>query len=295
MISRSPERLFHEAIFFGNYRSTSQSTLLKDRLDYALTLLGGLQQPGHPESEEEDLIEQESYRQGQEHVRTIALDILAALGFDADKANLVPPSHPKGPTMVSDGLITPNPKVAIEGGTNLPFELVEKSLGVLPPYKICIDTVTGDVWLVVDRGGNIHLERPFKVKVPPQYLPRLSELRSFRLMLLPSAWRDLWTGRTDEVGIAERFFIVLRSDNDFNLELSWEGCREVTRTTPLGPPAKKRERTGTRYSAVNRKDGRRYVTNSEEDRDAFIKESLTPGDWAKRTVKQWRISPPEER
>lgn len=88
MDPESTERIFHSVIFFGNRDCIAQADLLRKRLDFALTLIGGLQQPGHPESEEAARAERESYEQGCNHVRTIALDIIAAPGFDADKANL---------------------------------------------------------------------------------------------------------------------------------------------------------------------------------------------------------------
>lgn len=45
-------RYFKDIIFLGNEDCIGRIKLLRERLEYGISLLSGLQQPDHPESEE---------------------------------------------------------------------------------------------------------------------------------------------------------------------------------------------------------------------------------------------------
>lgn len=88
---KGSKRLFTQTLFLGNgEHSKQQAQLLVKRLQYAISLLGILQQPGHPESEADALLESDLQTQCQDHLKTSTLDIIAALGWDTTNINLQP-------------------------------------------------------------------------------------------------------------------------------------------------------------------------------------------------------------
>ena len=72
-------RYFHGLIFFGNLSCIEQTAMLRDRLNDACQLVGGLQQGGHPDSEEDALAQETMRTSDQKAVEDIVRDIAAAL------------------------------------------------------------------------------------------------------------------------------------------------------------------------------------------------------------------------
>lgn len=76
-------REINRMIFFGA-GSTSRDAVnhLKQRLDDAVSTLGGLQQPGHPESEEEAKQEELFFAKANADLKDMISDIISAFGYD---------------------------------------------------------------------------------------------------------------------------------------------------------------------------------------------------------------------
>lgn len=74
-----PVREFFGPIFGGNEGVDEASARLHARLDYALSLLFGLQQPSHPESDLEAELDEADRAADEQRIREVAEDLLAAL------------------------------------------------------------------------------------------------------------------------------------------------------------------------------------------------------------------------
>lgn len=79
-----PKRLFHSIIFAGRDDYHEQVALLHKQVDEALTIISGLQQPDHSESEAHAAECAADRKRHEEDLTLLAHDILAALGFRAD-------------------------------------------------------------------------------------------------------------------------------------------------------------------------------------------------------------------
>jgi hypothetical protein len=72
---------FTKIIFLGSGKYSLQEVQkLKDRLDEAIIILGGLQQPGHPESAKEARLEEEWYNNEKSELKDAVIDIVTAFG-----------------------------------------------------------------------------------------------------------------------------------------------------------------------------------------------------------------------
>jgi hypothetical protein len=69
-------------IFFGSPSCVEESVELHRYLDRAMLIASGLQQPGHPDSEEAAKQEEEAYRQGQEQLAFNLYIIVRRLGAE---------------------------------------------------------------------------------------------------------------------------------------------------------------------------------------------------------------------
>jgi hypothetical protein len=77
-------RQFTEVIFCGNGDySVKQIERLKARLEEGTHLLSGLQQPGHPDSEQAAREEKQYYENGMNELADVVRDIATALGCES--------------------------------------------------------------------------------------------------------------------------------------------------------------------------------------------------------------------
>lgn len=77
-------RQFNEIIFCGNGGwSVQQIERLKARLEEGTHLLSGLQQPGHPDSEQAAREEKQYYENGMNELADVVRDIATALGCES--------------------------------------------------------------------------------------------------------------------------------------------------------------------------------------------------------------------
>ncbi len=69
-------------IFLGNGDySTLEVDRLHDVLDYAVSILSGLQQPGHPENKEQADQEEACYKEHEEKLRSSLKTLIAGFGY----------------------------------------------------------------------------------------------------------------------------------------------------------------------------------------------------------------------
>ena len=75
-------RKIHDEIFMGNGKhSLAEVYKLHRKVEKAITILGGLQQPGHPDSEERVQNEERVREQMERELRNTILDIAVGLGL----------------------------------------------------------------------------------------------------------------------------------------------------------------------------------------------------------------------
>lgn len=73
-------RQFHKMIFMGNGKfSEAECQKLKERLQEGLSILSFLQQPSHPESDEEWELDKYGRRRHEDELENIVQDISSAL------------------------------------------------------------------------------------------------------------------------------------------------------------------------------------------------------------------------
>lgn len=86
---------FQKAIYLGNgEHSLAEVQKLKDRLEEAIHTLCGLQQPGHPDSEQAAKEEEEFTRQATNDLNDALIDIVRALGSSPEALQSRLASHP---------------------------------------------------------------------------------------------------------------------------------------------------------------------------------------------------------
>ncbi len=69
-------------LFLGSgIHSVNQANMAHKRLSYAIMMLGGLQQPGHPENAEQHEQERMYQQQAEYQIKNSLVDIIAAFGY----------------------------------------------------------------------------------------------------------------------------------------------------------------------------------------------------------------------
>lgn len=86
---------FQKTIFLGNgEHSLVEIQRVKDRLDEAINILGALQQPGHPDSEQAAREEEQSRAQATNELEDALIDIVRALCSSPKELQQRLASHP---------------------------------------------------------------------------------------------------------------------------------------------------------------------------------------------------------
>jgi hypothetical protein len=86
---------FQKTIFLGNGKhSEAEVQKVRNRLEEAVEILCGLQQPGHPESEQAAKEEKQSYDQFTAQLQDALIDIVRALGSTPKELQARLDSHP---------------------------------------------------------------------------------------------------------------------------------------------------------------------------------------------------------